>query len=314
MRVVSALAAARELRSVLRRGRPTPPQAVLAGLRDVVPADCLALSRWDPSTGAHRTLASSYPAEVTALIDGRMHADPLFTEVRASGVPTRVRDLEPRRRRGEIFERIMTPCGFRDGVTQCLFAADGRYVGMLNASSLDGRHPDDDAVALLDLLGPDLAALLDPVPAAPAWSAGLAEGEGMLVGPDATVVPLSPAPCRELLAALAAAIEDVRGGLVGPAVRHVVRRGTVHAVTLHPAPPEVVVLHREVAAPAGLTVRELEVLEGLGRGLSNPEIAAELGISPRTVATHVEHVLAKTGSRNRVVAARWAARWGLLAG
>lgn len=308
---VSALAAARELRSVLRRGRPTPPQAVLAGLRDVVPADCLALSHWDPAVGVHRTLASSYPAEVTALIDGRMHADPLFAEVRASRVPTRVRDLEPRRRRGEIFERIITPCGFRDGVTQCLFAADGRYVGMLNASSLDGRHPDDDTVALLELLGPDLAALLDPVPVRPAWE--LDGGEGMYVGPDARVVPLSAAPRPELLDVLGPALADLSAGARGPAVAHVVRSGTVHEVQLHPAAPGVVVLHREVAAPAGLTVRELEVLEGLGRGLRNPEIAAELGISPRTVATHVEHVLAKTASRNRVVAARWATRWGLVA-
>jgi DNA-binding NarL/FixJ family response regulator len=76
----------------------------------------------------------------------------------------------------------------------------------------------------------------------------------------------------------------------------------------------VLVLHRAAVPPAGLTVRELEVLDGVGHGLSNPEIARRLGVRPRTVATHVEHLLAKTGARNRAAAARAAARWGLLTG
>ncbi len=38
--------------------------------------------------------------------------------------------------------------------------------------------------------------------------------------------------------------------------------------------------------------------------LSNPEIAARLTLSRRTVATHVEHILAKLGVRSRVGVAR----------
>jgi DNA-binding NarL/FixJ family response regulator len=51
-----------------------------------------------------------------------------------------------------------------------------------------------------------------------------------------------------------------------------------------------------------LTSRELEVLRLLAHGLSQREIAEDLVISSRTVGTHIEHILAKLGVRNRAQA------------
>ena len=60
--------------------------------------------------------------------------------------------------------------------------------------------------------------------------------------------------------------------------------------------------------PAGLTIRELEILRLIAAGKANKEIAQALFISTHTVAIHVAHVLAKTGASNRTGAAAYAAR------
>jgi HD-GYP domain-containing protein (c-di-GMP phosphodiesterase class II) len=64
--------------------------------------------------------------------------------------------------------------------------------------------------------------------------------------------------------------------------------------------------------PAGLTAREVEVLQLLARGLPNKAIAERLVISPKTVANHVEHIYLKIGASNRARASLFAMQHGLL--
>ncbi|MGD9893032.1 MAG: LuxR C-terminal-related transcriptional regulator, partial [Dehalococcoidia bacterium] len=64
--------------------------------------------------------------------------------------------------------------------------------------------------------------------------------------------------------------------------------------------------------PAGLTVRETEVLALVAAGCSNQEIANRLVLSIRTVQRHLENIYAKTGARGRAAASVYAATHGLV--
>jgi two-component system, NarL family, response regulator LiaR len=91
---------------------------------------------------------------------------------------------------------------------------------------------------------------------------------------------------------------------------------TVHAGEglLHPA--VAARLMEEVAssggreAPDSLTPREREVVALIARGLSNKRIALELGISEKTVKTHVSSILGKLGLTDRTQVALYAVREG----
>jgi two-component system nitrate/nitrite response regulator NarL len=68
--------------------------------------------------------------------------------------------------------------------------------------------------------------------------------------------------------------------------------------------------HKHVEA--SLSPRELEILELLAEGQSQREIAATLVISPKTVGTHIQHVLAKLGVHSRAQAIAAAYSRGLV--
>jgi DNA-binding CsgD family transcriptional regulator len=57
-----------------------------------------------------------------------------------------------------------------------------------------------------------------------------------------------------------------------------------------------------------LTPAEAKIAELVVRGMSNRQIAAQLFLSPRTVASHVSHILAKLGLHSRIDIAREASR------
>jgi len=64
--------------------------------------------------------------------------------------------------------------------------------------------------------------------------------------------------------------------------------------------------------PDGLTSREVEVVALIGQGLTNAEIALALTITEATVKSHVNHLFAKAGLRDRAQAVRYAYAHGLV--
>jgi DNA-binding NarL/FixJ family response regulator len=58
--------------------------------------------------------------------------------------------------------------------------------------------------------------------------------------------------------------------------------------------------------------REREVLALVGAGVPNKQIAFRLGISPKTVKSHLSHIFRQIGVSDRLQAALWARRHGLV--
>jgi HD-GYP domain-containing protein (c-di-GMP phosphodiesterase class II) len=125
----------------------------------------------------------------------------------------------------------------------------------------------------------------------------------VLATAEAFQAKLEPRPHRAPLSvadATKALRDDVRAGRLDAAVVDAVLRAAGERVG------------RRRTGPAGLTSREVEVLQLLAGGLSNKGIARELGISPKTVGNHVEHVYTKIGADSRASAGLFAMRHGLL--
>jgi DNA-binding NarL/FixJ family response regulator len=131
---------------------------------------------------------------------------------------------------------------------------------------------------------------------------------------DRTVLPAIRAGAAGYL------LKDVQPPELAGAIR------TVHAGEALLAPTVATMLVEQLAAEDGaagggaasdgpghqLTPRELEVLAQLARGRANKAIAFELGVSERTVKTHVSNILGKLGVSDRTQAAVYAVEHGLV--
>jgi DNA-binding NarL/FixJ family response regulator len=102
---------------------------------------------------------------------------------------------------------------------------------------------------------------------------------------------LKDAPRHDLIAAVRAAAAG--NALLAPTVtRRLIESFARRPAALAPAPSQL----------ASLTSRERDIMLQVARGRSNAEIAVALFVSEATVKTHVGHVLAKLGLRDRVQA------------
>jgi DNA-binding NarL/FixJ family response regulator len=102
---------------------------------------------------------------------------------------------------------------------------------------------------------------------------------------------LKDAPRADLIAAVRVAAAG--DALLAPSVtRRLIEAFAMRPVSMSPSP----------SALASLTPRERDILLQVARGQSNTEIASALVVSEATVKTHVTHLLAKLGLRDRVQA------------
>jgi HD-GYP domain-containing protein (c-di-GMP phosphodiesterase class II) len=125
----------------------------------------------------------------------------------------------------------------------------------------------------------------------------------VLAAADAYSAMRQPRPYRDALSATEAARKlklDVAQGRLDPMATEAVLAAAGHRHN-----------RARVTGPAGLTTRESEVLAYLSEGTPNKTIARQLGISPKTVNNHIEHIFTKLGVSNRTGAAMYAMQHGI---
>jgi len=110
---------------------------------------------------------------------------------------------------------------------------------------------------------------------------------------------------------IAAAIARVASGEAS--LDEAIQTKVVAAVTAGAGAEPAATEPEKAELPDDLTAREAEVLGLIAGGLSNQEIAERLVVSPATVKSHVNHLFAKIGARDRAQAVGYAYRHGLVA-
>jgi DNA-binding NarL/FixJ family response regulator len=107
----------------------------------------------------------------------------------------------------------------------------------------------------------------------------------------------------DLAQALRSAVTGM--SVLDPAAQAVLLAAAGHGAgppTAEPAPEDL---------PDGLTPREAEILALIAGGATNGELADQLVLSSRTITSHINRIFAKTRSRDRAAAVRYAHEHGL---
>ena len=186
----------------------------------------------------------------------------------------------------------------RRGIAELVDRAEGMAVVAEAASVADGVRRADlvrPQIVLVDLQLPDgtgidvLRALREKLPETRAIVLTSFDDDGALA---------------EALDEGAAAylLKSVRGAEITEVIRAVAAGRTLldrRTVTRHKA--------RHEDPTDGLTPSELRVIELIGEGMSNREIAERLGVVEKTVKNHITSVLAKMGLQRRTQVAAWVA-------
>ena len=196
-----------------------------------------------------------------------------------------------------VREGLMTLLQVSPGIEPVAAATDGE-----EAVALAARHRPD--VVLMDLRMPRL----DGVEATRRIRAAQPETE--------IVVLTTHADDQSILGALHA---GARGYLTKDAgiaeISRAIHAAAAHQALLDPAVQERLLAAATVATarlppvaelPDELTPREAEVLRLIAHGMSNAEIAAALVVSEATVKSHINHLFAKIGARDRAQAVHYA--------
>jgi DNA-binding CsgD family transcriptional regulator len=318
-----------ELSEVAASGGPLHQraEALLGALRRLIPYDGAWMALADPRRHSYSSLAGADLDQATLdyLSGPQMARDIEMTGSDRSRPPSSPSDLPYPAADLRTWAECLIPAGYHEALAAGLFDG-GRHVGFVTLLSGSREPPSPERRLLLKRLTPVLARAIDPMHSLLS-AARLVPGAtaGTVLRGDGGTEPLPGLGDHPLLAEDSPALRGARAA---------VSSGHVYTSFLWPlggqhAPfgharitalastedvPEVLTGMVLVSPPGnlrGLTPRELEVLGLLIDGFSNREIARTLVVAQRTVAAHLEHILAKLSAVTRTLAAVRAEREGL---
>src|SRR3954453_17544907 len=319
-----------ELAEIADSASPLPERAqgMLERLRRLVPFDAAWLALADPMSSSYTSLASPDLDEATLryLAGPQMARDIEATHADRRRPPLSPSDLPYPASELPTWAECFIPAGFHEALGIALYDGGERHVGHLGLLSCSKEPPPPVLRRRLHQLVPILARGIDPFRSLAA-AARVVRGAtaGAVLCCNGATEPLPGLDGDALLAVGSPVVTAARSFVADGQVfaSFLWPRGGRHApdghvrVTVLAAPEDVSagLLGTVVLSPVtdlrGLTPRELEVLGLLIDGCSNQQIARALVVAPRTVAAHLEHILAKLGAPTRTLAAVRAEREGL---
>lgn len=307
---------------------PTPDRAqeMLAALRRSIPFDAAWMARTDGSGYSTVASADLDPAVVGYLGGPKMARDIDVTGTDRRRPPLSPSDLPYSATELPTWAECLIPAGWHEAMAVALFEPGGRRVGFLALLCGDREPPTRSARRQLSGVVPLLAQGIDPMRSITAASRLVCDAfAGVLLRASGPARPVPGLADHHLLTPTSELLETVRAraadgepylsflwpsGSDGAPHEHV--RVTYLAISEPPTPDLLGVVLLSPTGPLhGLTDRELQVLGLIVEGCSNQQIAEQLVVATRTVATHVEHILVKLSSPSRTHAAVHAQREGL---
>ncbi|WP_408898516.1 response regulator transcription factor [Nocardioides sp. R1-1] len=276
----------------------------------------------DLQAPAFQTVASvGYSPEVSSHLRAELAPSPHGRRVLAATGGLRIDEDDPFHFRGsDHYREVLHPAGYDDGISIALRDPGARLVGLLHLSARSTRDFAPELVGALAPLGRAFARLT---------TVATCSSPDVTLPPEYAAVRLDAAGRATPVvgrAPLHAALDTELLGIV----RSILGSGTRFATFLHQQAGRLVevrvhcpsgraathqpctVATRPAASTLGLTLRQLEVLTAVATGAGNREIADELCLTQRTVAAHVEAILARLDTPSRAGAAAKATAAGVL--
>ncbi|MBY3552044.1 LuxR C-terminal-related transcriptional regulator [Modestobacter lapidis] len=295
----------------------------LRAIRSIIPYEAAGISVWDPLTGVHQTLASDgYSERVSSYLNGDfVEEDEMYRSMRTKNpLPLRWQDFPDNYRDLHSARSVFIPAGFDEGMSALLLSGGHRYTGVLHISVGGREDITDEAVGSVTWLQSLLSPIVDELATWSRLVERLSPSSSAMVLDQSGIVQDLPdrrwATSSDNRDALRSSLMLEWATLSSGTHRRMWRSpsGDWLQLRIYGVGTRVLVAVEENSdgPPCSLTYQEMVIVARVAEGKSNKQLASDLGVSVRTVAKHMEHILDKAGAESRTELCSRAHREGFI--